>query len=84
MHGCVHTQLGHVARRSAVRQNVFQTYADQWEQYMRLKAETNDAFATNTKKVIENNPNAEPCNFAILAVSTVHVATTYPQFLAEH
>jgi len=33
--------------------------------YMHLKAMTNDAFATNTRKVIENNPNAEPCTFAM-------------------
>jgi len=31
--------------------------------YMRLKAETNDAFATNTRRVID--PNAEPCTFAM-------------------
>jgi len=31
--------------------------------YMRLKAETNDAFATNTRRVID--PNADPCTFAM-------------------
>jgi len=31
--------------------------------YMHLKAKTNDAFATNTRRVID--PNAEPCTFAM-------------------